>query len=102
MTETVDRVKAGSTAVVSFTPSATTGNFSGRVYDALGRYLRASAAVNGSSVDVTIAATEWKDGRPGVGRVELKQDDGGTVTVYSRRIRIIPGIAADGPEIDYI
>lgn len=90
------RVTAGQTVSLTFTPSSTSGTFTAYATDAAGRRMNASAEVSGSNVIVSIASSEWKDGRPGIGRVQLKQVDTNTAYTTEQRLRILPGIDAYG------
>lgn len=101
MTLEVTRVTAGQTVTLTFTPASTSGTFTAYAIDAAGKRLDASATVNGSNVDVTINADQWRDGRPGKGRVELKQVNAGVTTYPGKRLlRILPGIEAYGDSLD--
>lgn len=92
------RVTAGQTVSLTFTPASTSGEFKAFASDAAGRYMRATTEVSGSNVIVTIAASEWNDGRSGVGRVQLRQTDGNTTTYTTeQRLRIMPSIDAYKP-----
>ena len=96
------RVTAGQTVTLTFTPSTTTGEFKAFASDAAGRYMRASAEVSGSDVIVTIASSAWPDGRPGIGRVQLRQTDNDAVTyTEEKRLRITPSIDAYRPWLMY-
>lgn len=64
--------------------------------------MNASAAVSGSDIVVTINTDQWRDGRAGVGRLEVKNVTGDVTTFpFSRQLRILPGIEAWGEERDY-
>lgn len=92
------RVTAGQTVSLTFTPPSVLGEFKAFALDAAGHYMRASAEVSGSNVNVTIDAAEWHDGRPGIGRVQLRQKNGNTTTYADeQRLRIMPGIDAYEP-----
>ncbi len=96
------RVTAGQTVSLTFTPATTTGTFKAFARDAAGHYMRATAEVAGSDVTVTIAASEWHDGRPGIGRVQLRQVDGSTTSYTAeQRLRIMPSIDAYKPWLEY-
>ena len=93
MAESTTRVRAGQTVNITFTPETTSGTFEAKAIDALGRLMRCSTSVNAPNVTVTISAGEWKDGRPGLGRVELKQTDGSTISFpATAKLRILPGL----------
>lgn len=101
MAETATRVRAGQTVTLTLTPEAVTGTFSAKAIDAAGRRMRASTEVSGSNVIVTINESEWRDGRPGIGRVELKRAyDGETTYPVCQQLRILPGIDACGESTD--
>lgn len=96
------RVIAGQTVSLTFTPASTSGEFKAFAIDAAGRYMRASAEVSGSDVIVTVSEAEWHDGRPGIGRVQLRQTNGNVVTYATeKRLRILPGIDAYHPWLIY-
>lgn len=102
MADTAIRVRAGQTVTATLTPASTSGTWTATAKDAAGRSLRASAQVSGANVVVTIAADEWRDGKPGVGRLEVKNVNAGATTYpFTWQIRILPGIDAEGDQKDY-
>lgn len=102
MADTAIRIRAGQTVSETFTPASTEGTWTATARDPLGRNLSASAEVSGSNIIVTINAQEWKDGRSGIGRLEVKNVTGNTTTFpITRQLRILPGIEADGTEDGY-
>lgn len=90
------RATAGTTASLAFTIPTASGAYSAKVWDSMGRDVSASVVAASTTATVTIASDAWNDGTPGLGRVEVMQDDGGSKTaVVSERFRIMPGLAAD-------
>lgn len=102
MAEPAIRVRAGQTVTATFTPSSTSGTWTAKARDAAGLNLNATAEVSGSDVVVTINADQWENGRAGIGRLEVKNVDGGATTYpFSRQLRILPGIDAWGENDGY-
>lgn len=105
MAEDATRVRAGQTVTLTFNGQSATATHTAHAIDAAGRRMDATATRRDGSptvIDVTIASTEWKDGRPGIGRVILKADSDGAITYpAARQLRILPGIDAYGTEDGY-
>lgn len=102
MADTTERVRAGQTVSLTYTPASVTGTFTARMSDAAGRTITPSVTVNGSDITVTVTAAQWYDGRPGLGRLEVKQVDGNTTSFpITRRLRILPGVQANDFVTDY-
>lgn len=95
MADPAIRVRAGQTVTITATPASTSGAFTATAKDAAGRRIKASTEVSGSNVIITINADQWRDGKPGMGRVELKQVTGNVTSYpYTAQLRILPGIEA--------
>lgn len=102
MADTAIRVRAGETISIPFTGQTATDTYTAYVKDAVGRRMDATAVRSGTTVTVTVSASQWVDGRPGIGEMQLKHDDGTTVSYpESRQLRILPGIDAYGSEDGY-
>ena len=102
MADTAERVRAGQTVTLTYTPASVTGTFSARMLDPAGRTLTPSVEVSGSNIIVTLNADQWYDGRPGIGRLEVKQVNGGSTSYpVTRQLRVLPGIEANDFATDY-
>lgn len=99
---TTHRVRAGDTVSIVIDQTDTSGTWEAVMVDALGRRMAATVPATFGGIQVVVAASEWIDGTPGIGRVELKRTQSG-VTTYpaAEQVRILPGIAASGTRNDY-
>lgn len=96
------RVRAGDDVSVTLDPGTNTGTWSAIMTDATGHQMQASASAVTGGVRVTVNSSEWHNGSPGLGRIELKRVEG-TATTYplAEQVRILPGTAAGRTAKDY-
>ena len=88
------RVTPGTTGTMTFTIPSASGAYSVKALDQFGKDIKATVAAASTTATVTIPSGNWAGGNPGIGRVEVIQDDGGVKTaVVSERFRIMPGVA---------
>lgn len=100
---TSHRVRAGDDVAITIAQSDNTGIWSAIMTDAVGNQMNATATAVTGGVQVSVAASEWKNGLPGVGRAEIKRVSGGSVTYPAAvQVRILPGIAAGRVTKDYV
>ena len=103
MADTAIRVRAGQSVSATYTPASTDGTWTAYATDAAGRRMTAAAEVSGTDIAVTINKDQWQDGRPGIGRMQLKRAYNGETT-YPKvwTLRILPGIDAYGEADGYL
>ena len=92
----MQRIYAGATASLTFSPVTTGGTYTAKVTDPRGRFIEASASEAGGIATVTIDASAWQTGASGRARVEvIRTASDGTVSVQaSEAIRVLPGLKA--------
>ena len=88
------QVYAGETVALDFTlPSST---YSAEFQDAQGNLLTATVSQAAGTATVNVAATQWPDGKPGIGHVQITDTTSGRSVVASERVRILKGLNISG------
>lgn len=97
--EVMLRVFPGATTSLTF-PVTTGGEFSAKITDPLGRYLRdITTSESEGTVTVNLSKDAFYDGASGFGRIQVKRND---AVVVNERIKFLPGLEEDyAPLSDY-